>query len=135
MTCQFLKNDDFPPTWTICISNESWNHPEFIFGVKNYYYVWNFLKKFDFKIFLFNFLMKKKILIANFSKFFLTTPQFFFLRMILNTKNENYMMVWQSWRHPGRSGKQSKLRWADSTHPPAWLGLSAESIKLPRFPS
>ena len=117
MTCRFLKNDNFSPTWTICISNESWNHSEFIFDVKKYYCVWNFLKKLDFKKNFFSIFEEKKISIANFLKNFFYNPPIFFLRMILNTKNGNYMKVWQSWRHPGRSGKQSKLRWADSTTP------------------
>ena len=117
MTCQFLKNDDFPPTWTICISNESWNHSEFIFAVKKYYCVWNFLKKLDFKKIFFSIFDGKKISIANFSKIFFYNPPIFFRRMILNTENGNYMKVWPSWRHPERSGKQSKLLRADSTPP------------------
>ena len=80
-----------------------------------------FWKKLDFKNFFFQFLKEKKFRSQIFWKFFLQPPNFF-IRMILNTENGNYMKVWQSWRHPGRSGKQSKLRWADST-PPAWLGL------------
>ena len=60
---------------------------------------------------------EKKILIANFSKKFIYNPPIFFRKMILNTENENYMKVWQSWRHPGRSGKQSKLLRADSIPP------------------
>ena len=51
-----------------------------------------------------------------FKKIFLQPP-IFLLRMILNTQNENYMMVWQSWRHSGHSREQSKLLWADSIPP------------------
>ena len=110
-------NGNFPPTWTICISNESWNHSEFIFDVKKYYCVWNFLKKLDFKKIFFSIFDGKKISIANFSKIFFYNPPIFFRRMILNTENGNYMKVWPSWRHPGRSGKLSKLLRADSTPP------------------
>ena len=117
LTCRFLKNDNFPPTWTICISNESWNHSKFIFATKKCYFVWNFLKKIGFQKFFFSNFEGKKISIANFLKNFFYNPPIFFLRMILNTKNGNYMKVWQSWRHPGRSGKQSKLLRADSTPP------------------
>ena len=48
-----------------------------------------------------------------FKKIFLQPPNFF-QKMILKTKNGNYTKVWQSWRHPERSGKQSKLLRADS---------------------
>ena len=60
LTCRFLKDDNFPPTWIICISNESWNHSKFIFATKKCYFVWNCLKKIGFqkKIF-FNFWRKK----------------------------------------------------------------------------
>ena len=75
-----------------------------------------FWKKLDFKNFFFNFRRKKNFDRKFFENFFYNPP-IFFLRMILNTQNGNYMKVWQSWRHPGRSGKQSKLRWADSTPP------------------
>ena len=44
-----FENDNFPPTWTICISNESWNHSKFIFATKKCYFVRNFLKKMDFQ--------------------------------------------------------------------------------------
>ena len=76
-----------------------------------------FWKKLDFKKNFFQFSKEKKILIANFLKIFFYNPPIFFLTMILNTKNGNYMEVWQSWRHPERSGKQSKLLRADSTPP------------------
>ena len=48
----------------------------------------NWISKFFFSIF-----EGKKISITNFLKFFFTIPQFFFLRMILNTQNGNYMKV------------------------------------------
>ena len=43
-------------------------------------------------------------------------------QMILNTKNENYMKVWESQLCPKASGERSKSWWADST-PPPFLGL------------
>ena len=82
-----------------------------------------FFEKIWFQNFFLQFSNEKKILIANFSKFFFDNPQIFFLRMILNTKNENYMKVWQSWPHPTGHGRPSKSRWADST-PPPFLGLN-----------
>ena len=52
-----------------------------------------FFEKIGFQNFLLQFLKEKKISIANFSKNFFYNPQTFFLRMILNTKNGNYMEV------------------------------------------
>ena len=48
----------------------------------------NWISKFFFSIF-----EGKKISIANFLKNFFYNPPIFFLRMILNTKNGNYMKV------------------------------------------
>ena len=80
-----------------------------------------FWKNWNSKFFASIFEGKKNFNRKFFEKNFLQPPKFF-LRMILNTKNGNYMKVWQSWRHPGRSGKQSKLLRADST-PSLFLGL------------
>ena len=61
-----FENDNFPPTWTICISNESWNHSKFIFATKKCYCVWNFLKKFGFQNFFFLQKLRQKYLNFNF---------------------------------------------------------------------
>ena len=52
-----------------------------------------FLKKIGFQKNFFSIFEGKKISIANFLKNFFYNPPFFFLRMILNTKNGNYMKV------------------------------------------
>ena len=53
----------------------------------------------------------KKNFDRKFFKIFFYNPPNFFLRMILNTKNGNYMKVWQSWRHTlnwnAKSGMES----------------------------
>ena len=61
-------------------------------------------------------LTKKNFERKFFKKFLINLLNFYFL-LIINTKNESYMKVWQSWHHPEHSGKQSKLLWADSTPP------------------
>ena len=87
LTCRFWKNDNFPPTWTICISKKSWNHSKFIFASKKCYCVWNFLKKMDFKNFIFQF-SKEKNFDRKFFENFFTTPKFFFLEWFKTPKME-----------------------------------------------
>ena len=52
-----------------------------------------FFEKNGFPKIFFSIFEGKKILIANFLKIFFYNPQIFFLRMILNTQNGNYMKV------------------------------------------
>ena len=72
----FWKFVIFRPTWTICISNESWKHSTFKFDIKNRIcfekicenkILKNFRCNFDSIFFFRN---------ANFSNFFYTTPYF-----------------------------------------------------------
>ena len=73
---QFLKNYNFSPTWTICISNESSNYSEFILVIKKYNYVF-FEKRMNFKMFWFNF-QRKKNLNTDYQKKKFTIPKMLF---------------------------------------------------------
>ena len=75
-----------------------------------------FWKNWNSKFFCLNFWRKKKFDSKVFKKIILQPPNFF-LKMILNTKNENYMKVWQSWLCPKSIGEHSN--WLN----PSFLGL------------
>ena len=89
--------------------------------MKKYYFEQIFLKKLDFQIFFLWFSKWKKFKRKFFKEIFLQTPRFYF-QMILNTKNGNYMKVWNSLLYHTQNEKQSNTRCYNSALPP-FLGL------------
>ena len=75
-----------------------------------------------------NFYDKKKIFEPKFFKKQIIQLLNSYFHKILNTKNENYMKVWQFWLCPKLSGKHLKLSWADST-PPTLFRIKIKNLK------
>ena len=85
---QFLKIRHFWPTWTICTSNESWEHSEFKFDIKNtIYYEKNCIKRVfqNFRLIFYGIFFFET---QNFWKFLYTTPKIFIIHLFLRPKME-----------------------------------------------